>query len=166
MAPYSPKPQHYWNLTIRLFSVISRKLIARGLPLCRGAVSVFYSPSWLNNLLLHWLSFKGWRAQTALLFNHSWMHTFFKGFSTIWNANSFIEGLNSDCDVYFLQWFKEYLQPTNTIDYISVWIYWPLGEKENCIMITWKWGGISYIWNKVVFFLRVWKTTAATNFDK
>ena len=40
---------HYWNLTVRLFSVISRKLIGEGfLLLCRDAVSVFYSPSQLG----------------------------------------------------------------------------------------------------------------------
>ena len=50
-TPHSPKLQHCWNLTIRLFSVISRRLVrGGGLPLCRGAVSVFYSPSWLGNL--------------------------------------------------------------------------------------------------------------------
>ena len=38
-------PQHCWNLTIRLFSVISRTLVGRRVTLCRGAVSVFYSPS-------------------------------------------------------------------------------------------------------------------------
>ena len=27
-TPHSPKPQHHWNLTIRLFSVISRTLVA------------------------------------------------------------------------------------------------------------------------------------------
>ena len=35
-------PSIYWDLTIRLFSVISRTLI-EGLPLCRGAVSVLYA---------------------------------------------------------------------------------------------------------------------------
>ena len=47
MKGYStfPKLQHSWNLTIRLFSVISRTLVRGVLPLCRGAVSVFYSPS-------------------------------------------------------------------------------------------------------------------------
>ena len=42
-----PKLQHYWNLTIRLFSVISRTLVEGGggvLLLCRGAVGVFYAP--------------------------------------------------------------------------------------------------------------------------
>ena len=38
-------------LAIRLFSVISRTLIGGGvLSLCRGAVSVFYSPSRLDKL--------------------------------------------------------------------------------------------------------------------
>ena len=36
---------HYWNLTIRLFCVISRKLLSGVLPPCRDAVNVFYSPS-------------------------------------------------------------------------------------------------------------------------
>ena len=45
-TPHSPKLQHYWNLTIRLFSVISRTLIEEGgvLLLCRDAVNVFCSP--------------------------------------------------------------------------------------------------------------------------
>ena len=52
-TPYSPRPQHCWNLTIRLFSVISRTLVGRGvLPLCRGAVSVFYSPNRLGNWIV------------------------------------------------------------------------------------------------------------------
>ena len=48
-TPHSPKPQHYWGLTIRLFSVISRALIKLGgfLHMCRNAVSVFSS---LNQL--------------------------------------------------------------------------------------------------------------------
>ena len=44
----SPKFQYYWNLTIRLFSVISRTLVRQVLPLCRDAVGVFCSPSWLG----------------------------------------------------------------------------------------------------------------------
>ena len=41
-----PKLQHHWNLTNRLFSVISRTLIAGGLtPLQTVAVGVFYSLS-------------------------------------------------------------------------------------------------------------------------
>ena len=43
--PHSPKLQHYWNLTIRLFSVISRTLVGEVFPLCREAESVFYSTS-------------------------------------------------------------------------------------------------------------------------
>ena len=45
----SPKLQHYWNLSIRLFSVISRTLVGGGVTLCRDSVGVFYSPSWLGN---------------------------------------------------------------------------------------------------------------------
>ena len=54
-ALHSPKPQHHWNFTIRLFSVISRTLIEGVLPLCRGAVSIFYSPSRLGNHLVGFL---------------------------------------------------------------------------------------------------------------
>ena len=35
-----PKPQHPRNLTIILFSIISRTLVGVVLPLCRGAVGV------------------------------------------------------------------------------------------------------------------------------
>ena len=45
-----PKYQYYWNLTIRLFSVISRTLVGGILPLCRDAVGVFYSPHRQVNL--------------------------------------------------------------------------------------------------------------------
>ena len=44
--------QYYWNLTIRLFSVISRTLVGWELPLCRDAASVFYSPSWVGHRTL------------------------------------------------------------------------------------------------------------------
>ena len=44
-----PKAQHYWDLTIRLFSVISGHSLGVVLPLCRGAVSVYYSPNRLGN---------------------------------------------------------------------------------------------------------------------
>ena len=42
---HSVKLQHYWSLTVRLFSVINRTLVERVLPLCREAVGVFCSPS-------------------------------------------------------------------------------------------------------------------------
>ena len=47
---HSPKLQYYWNLTIRLFSVISRTLVRGVLPLCREAVGVLYSPSQMGKL--------------------------------------------------------------------------------------------------------------------
>ena len=39
-----PKLQHYWSLTIRLFSVLSRTLVAGVLLLCKDAVDIFCSP--------------------------------------------------------------------------------------------------------------------------
>ena len=45
---HSPKLQHYWSLTIRLFYVISGILFGRVLPLCRDAVSVYYSFSQMS----------------------------------------------------------------------------------------------------------------------
>ena len=48
---YSTAPANWaiedWSLTIRFYSVIIRTLFGRVLPLCRNAVGVFYSPSWL-----------------------------------------------------------------------------------------------------------------------
>ena len=56
-ASHSPKPQHYRNFTIRLFSVISRTFVReRVLPLCRGAVNVFYSPSRLGKKNKEWIN--------------------------------------------------------------------------------------------------------------
>ena len=51
-SPHSPKLQHHWNLTIRLFSVISKTLVVGVgvLLLCREAVGVFYSPSRLGKV--------------------------------------------------------------------------------------------------------------------
>ena len=42
--------QHYWNLTIWLFSVISRPIVGGGgvLPLSREAIGVFYRPNQLG----------------------------------------------------------------------------------------------------------------------
>ena len=47
---HSPKLQHYWSHTIRLFIVISRTLAEGVVSFCRDAVDVFYSPSRLSNL--------------------------------------------------------------------------------------------------------------------
>ena len=44
-TPHSPKFQNYWNLTIKLFSVISRTLVGGVLPFGRDAVGVFFNPS-------------------------------------------------------------------------------------------------------------------------
>ena len=41
-TPHSTKLQHHWNLTIRLFTVISKTLVGGGvLPLCEDAIDVF-----------------------------------------------------------------------------------------------------------------------------
>ena len=47
-ALHFPKLQHYWELTIKLFRVMSGTFVGRGdLPLCREAVSVFsFSGRW------------------------------------------------------------------------------------------------------------------------
>ena len=42
---HSPMLQHYWKLTIRLFSVISGTLAGGGLRLLQWCFGVFYSPS-------------------------------------------------------------------------------------------------------------------------
>ena len=72
-TPHSPKPQHHWNLTIRLFSVISRTLSGRVLPLCRGAVSIFYSPSRLGNKKSGWGFQTFWTSNTH---THTHTHTY------------------------------------------------------------------------------------------
>ena len=40
LGAHSPKPQHYWSLTIGLFRVLSKTPVGRTLPLCRYAVGV------------------------------------------------------------------------------------------------------------------------------
>ena len=69
-ALHSPKLQHHWNLTIRSFCVISRTLVGgeEVLPLCRGAVGVFYSPRQLGNLFWFFLKMtRSWVFQWELL---------------------------------------------------------------------------------------------------
>ena len=44
--------QYYWSLTIRLFCAISRTPVEGVLPLCRDAVDVYCSPSWLDLYVL------------------------------------------------------------------------------------------------------------------
>ena len=51
-TPYSSKLQIYWNLTIRLFSVISRILVGGVLHQCRQTFGVSYSPSRLGHSIL------------------------------------------------------------------------------------------------------------------
>ena len=73
MKGYSalPKRQHYWNLAIRLLTVISRILVGGGggdLPYCREAVGVFYSPSKLGNWRCSswWLVVAQWKRPLSL----------------------------------------------------------------------------------------------------
>ena len=52
--------------------------------------------------------YQGQRSQFALLFTHScrennWIDNFPKGINSIWNANSFVQGLNSSRRVHVLQ---------------------------------------------------------------
>ena len=53
VAQHSSKLQHYWSLTIRLFSAISRTFVGEVLPLCRDAV-VFCSPCWMGQIFWNW----------------------------------------------------------------------------------------------------------------
>ena len=48
--------QQYWNLTINLFSVISRKFIGEVLPICQDAVCVFHIHSRLGKYFF-WKTF-------------------------------------------------------------------------------------------------------------
>ena len=65
-----PKLRHYWNLTIRLYSVIYRTLVGEVLPLGRDAVSVFNSPSRLGNYCIGVI----WQIRNWLYFYFSSLH--------------------------------------------------------------------------------------------
>ena len=67
-TPYSPKLQHYWNFSIRLFSVISETLVRWDLTLCRDAVRVFYSPSRLGCRIVEKLSHQASLIVSTLFF--------------------------------------------------------------------------------------------------
>ena len=67
-------------------------------------------------LLLDCLPYQGWRA-LSILFTHcwkenSWIHTFLKGISVVWNANSLFQGLNS---VRCLQFLRRYPWDTRAL---------------------------------------------------
>ena len=72
---------------------------------------------------------KGWRDQSALLFIHCWredywIHTFPKGISTMWNANSLVQDLNSGCHIYFLR--QEQFNPCTSM--ICVVLPWQIAR--------------------------------------
>ena len=59
-------------------------------------------------LFLDLLPHQGWRTQSVLLFTHSWrenhwIHTFPKGISSMWNAISLVQDLNSSRRIHFLR---------------------------------------------------------------
>ena len=71
-APHSPRPQHYWNLTIRLFSVISRTLV-RGESYPSSEVQSVYSiapADWAMNRLLKQILYSQLRAIGRPKFRH------------------------------------------------------------------------------------------------
>ena len=63
----SPKLQHCFSLTIRLFNVISTTLVRGILPLCRDAVGIFYSPIWLRHWFLCLMVYQPWRTVVGVL---------------------------------------------------------------------------------------------------
>ena len=87
-TPHSSKLQHYSNLTIRLFSIISRTHIGVGvLPLCREAVGVFYNPSQLGNcqsghFLFPYIKDKFWNS--GFIFQHNLAPSYTIKFSKKW----------------------------------------------------------------------------------
>ena len=81
---HSPKLRSR-SLTIRLFIVISRILMGRLLPLCRNAVSAFYSPSRLSLKVLSIRSLHKWsycsstsRSKKPIHSNISYHKTYFQ----------------------------------------------------------------------------------------
>ena len=71
-TPPSPVLQD-WNVTINLFKVISRTLVAGFVPYCRSVISVFYSPSLVAvSIGSDGYSREGWKDLLAEKF--VWMH--------------------------------------------------------------------------------------------
>ena len=61
--------QHYWNISIRLFNVISKSLVEGVSSLCREAVGVFYSPSGLGHRKLVEGVLPIWREAVGIFYN-------------------------------------------------------------------------------------------------
>ena len=90
---------------IRLFSIISRTLVGGFLPLCRDTVCVFCSPSGLGHTHSLGVSYLSAEMQlTGPWRENNCIHSFFKGISAMWSANSLCKDLNSGHDVHFPQW--------------------------------------------------------------
>ena len=70
---HSPKLQHYWSLTIRLFSIIYRTFVGGVLPLYRDTVGVFYSPFHLAD----WAIISKTLVERVLLFYRNAVHVFY-----------------------------------------------------------------------------------------
>ena len=68
-APYSPRPQHYWGLTIRLFSVISGHLLRSLTPLQKCSQCILQLKPTRQFLNLYFYSFK-WSVSSIFSTDH------------------------------------------------------------------------------------------------
>ena len=102
-----PKLQHYWSLTIRLFSDVSKMLIGRILPLRRDVVSL--QPQQTGRLNSKFSVETTLNNQSAFinyrLLEGEWPNPICsKRISIMWNVNCLVKDLNLDQHVHFPGW--------------------------------------------------------------
>ena len=86
---HSLKLQHYWSLTIRLLSVISRTLVGEGITLCREEIDEFYCPTRLSKFKTYVLCFICVQVELQAMNNYSaWTGVFAGADSAEWAARS------------------------------------------------------------------------------
>ena len=131
-TPHSPKLQHYWSLTIRLFSVISRTLVGRGSysfaekqSVCSTAPIFF-----LNGITNKLFTYKSY------VWPFNWMQTNELGpilkcyLQNVYKSYIFNICINRIWyQITYVDWFAIKIQPTNQPTSLSVQFFcfqWPL----------------------------------------
>ena len=134
---------------LRLFSVISRTLVWGVLPLCRGAVSVFYSPSLQDNLTVFqsWFLRDGYmvffsdmiRLMISTFICSSWVNVCVCVFA-VYQSLSFSVSLGVSCFPVSIVWIIVLGICWCICRYICWWIY-SISRSENqpffIIVLTW-----------------------------
>ena len=97
-TPHSPKIQYYWNLTIKLFRVITRTFVGRRvLSLFRDAAGVFYSPSRLGSSRMENVFSLISEKYKRIVFNRTLETNIKEGLGKTFDRNNWYWIINNNC---------------------------------------------------------------------